>query len=258
MTTYQGGKKRIGKRIYQVIKLIENDLYPGEKLDYFEPFIGMGGVMRHFGKENDNDRKLYACDYNKDLILLWKELQKGWKPQKKCSKEKYEKLKNSKEHSAERAFIGIVASWGGIFFQNYRLDYKKDKDFLGEGYRGLMDIKPDMENVKFFNASSYDEFEPKNFLIYCDPPYKDNNLNSKYFKNFDHDKFWNVMRKWSKNNLVIISESTAPKDFKKIWCTTSTSTNISGTIKYKDCLYIHEKYLKKIENKILKEIKNIL
>jgi len=128
MTTYQGGKKRIGKRIYQVIDMIEENLYQDVKLPYFEPFIGMGGVMRHFGKEND--RELYACDYNKDLILLWKALQKGWKPPKKCSKETYEKLKNSKVNSAERAFIGIVASWGGIFFQNYRLDYNKEKDFL--------------------------------------------------------------------------------------------------------------------------------
>lgn len=35
--------------------------------------------------------------------------------------------------------------------------------------------------------------------------------------NFDHDKFWNIMRKWSKNNVVIISEFRAPKDFKCIW-----------------------------------------
>ena len=25
------------------------------------------------------------------------------------------------------------------------------------------------------------------------------------------------MRKWSKHNLVVISEETSPKDFKKIW-----------------------------------------
>jgi len=255
MTTYQGGKKRIGKKIYQVISLIEKEIYPNEKLPYFEPFIGMGGVMRHFG--HDNDRDLYACDYNKDLILMWKSLQNGWKPPKECSKEKYEKLKKSKKHSAERAFIGIVASWGGIFFQNYRLDYNKDKDFMGEGYRGLMDIKPDIKNVKFLSAKSYDEFEPKNLLIYCDPPYKGNNLNSKYFTEFSHDKFWEVMREWSKNNLVVISESTAPNDFKKIWCTTSRSTNTSKTIKYPDCLYIHEKYFKLLSKKLLKTIKNV-
>ena len=255
MTTYQGGKKRIGKQIYQVINLIEEEIYTNTKLPYFEPFIGMGGVLRHFGR--DNDRDLYACDYNKDLILMWKSLQNGWKPPKECSKETYEKLKKSKKHSAERSFIGIVASWGGIFFQNYRLDYNKDKDFMGEGYRGLMDIKPDMENVKFLSARSYDEFKPKNLLIYCDPPYKGNNLNSKYFTEFSHDKFWNIMRKWSKNNLVVISESTAPNDFKKIWCTTSRSTNISKTIRYQDCLYIHEKYFKLLSKKLLKTIKNV-
>ena len=27
MTTYQGGKQRIGKKIYEVIKLIEQDIY---------------------------------------------------------------------------------------------------------------------------------------------------------------------------------------------------------------------------------------
>ena len=64
MTTYQGGKKRLGKRISYVIKLVENDLY-NERLDYFEPFVGMSGVIRHFSDEN---RKLYANDINKDII----------------------------------------------------------------------------------------------------------------------------------------------------------------------------------------------
>jgi len=79
-----------------------------------------------------------------------------------------------------------------------------------------MNILPDIKNVKFENAS-YDEYDLENFLIYCDPPYKNNNLTSKYFDNFDHKNFWNVMRKWSKKNIVLISESNAPKDFKKIW-----------------------------------------
>jgi len=34
---------------------------------------------------------------------------------------------------------------------------------------------------------------------------------------FNHNKFWNIIRKWSKNNIVIVSEYTAPKDFKCIW-----------------------------------------
>jgi site-specific DNA-adenine methylase len=258
MTTYQGGKKRIGKRIHQVIDIIEENLYPDDdKLPYFEPFIGMGGVMRHFGKEND--RKLYACDYNKDIVLMWQSLQKDWKPPKKCTKSKYEKLKNSKIHSAERAFIGTVASWGGIFFHAYRLDYNKDKDFVGEGYRGLMDIKPDMKNVKFLDSRSYDTFKPKGFLIYCDPPYDGNALGNKnsLFQQFDHEKFWDTMRKWSKNNLVIISESTAPKDFKKIWSANSTVKIQNGVKNYQDNLYVYKDAYDKIDKKILKEIKEI-
>lgn len=242
MTCYQGGKKRIGKKIFEIITLLEKDILGDEKLDYFEPFIGMGSVMKYFGKENK--RKLFACDANEDLILLWKAIQKGWKPPLKCSKTKYEQLKNSKKHSAERAFIGIVASWGGMFFRNYRLDYNKEKDFLGEGYRGLMNIKPYMKNVKFYKASSYDTWEPSGMLIYCDPPYIGNNLGSDFFIKFNHDKFWNTMRKWSKKNIVVISESSAPKDFKKIWSTNSITSNSGKTKRYEDCLFIHKSIIK--------------
>ena len=35
MTTYQGGKKRIGKRIHQVIDIIEENLYPDDKLSIY-------------------------------------------------------------------------------------------------------------------------------------------------------------------------------------------------------------------------------
>lgn len=48
---------------------------------------------------------------------MWKKLLKGWKPPLKCSKNKYNRLKKSKKHSAERAFIGTVASWEVIFFK---------------------------------------------------------------------------------------------------------------------------------------------
>ena len=52
-------------------------------------------------------------------------------------------------------------------------------------------------------------------LIYCDPPYKDTEGYST--GGFDHDKFWDTMREWSKDNCVFISEESAPKDFKVVW-----------------------------------------
>jgi site-specific DNA-adenine methylase len=116
MTTYQGGKQRIGKKIHDIIQLVENNL-SSKKLSYFEPFVGMAGVLKHFGE--DDDRELYASDINIDLIMMWKALQKGWKPPKSCTRKKYETLKKSKKHSPERSFIGSVASWGGIFFHDF-------------------------------------------------------------------------------------------------------------------------------------------
>jgi|688.fasta_scaffold315640_2 site-specific DNA-adenine methylase len=249
MTSYQGGKKRIGKRIYAVIRSLEQQLVGDDKLPYFEPFVGMGGVLRHFARESD--RKVTACDANIDLILMWKALQKGWKPPTKCTREQYERLKESHEHSPERAFLGIVASYGSIFFNGYRLQY--DKKFLDEGYRGLMDIRPDILNVRFLNARSYDKHQPIGKLIYCDPPYLNNRLCSQYFQDFDHNHFWDIMREWSRHNIVVISESIAPKDFKKIWCIESyvSTARQEKTKRYMDCLFIHYTWFNLIDHSLL-------
>ena len=122
-----------------------------------------------------------------------------------------------------------------------------------------MDIKPDIVNVTFFDSRSYDTFTTKGLLIYCDPPYFGNKLgnSSSFFQIFDHKHFWNVMRYWSKNNLVIVSESTAPKDFKKIWSSNSTASNTSGTKIYKDNLYIYQDLHRQINKKIINKIKEI-
>ena len=92
--SYQGGKQKLGKKIHDVISLIETDVLQDEnkKLDYFEPFVGFCGVIKHF---NDS-RKCTANDINEDIIKMWKSLQNGWKPPTHCNKDEYEKLKKSK------------------------------------------------------------------------------------------------------------------------------------------------------------------
>ena len=241
MTTYQGGKKRLGKRIANVILEIEKTMSDSEALPYFEPFVGMGGVLRHFS--GPNDRPVYACDINPDLIAMWKAVQEGWTPPLECSKDKYDELRKcpSIQGDAERGYLGIVASWSGIFFSSYRLNCT-DKDFLGEGYRGIMDIKPHIMSVNFLDSRPYYDFEPKGMLIYCDPPYQGNKFNTKFFSDFDHDKFWELMRQWSKDNIVVISEHTAPDDFKKIWTFKSTFTNNHISKKYTDSLFMYRRY----------------
>ena len=212
MTSYNGGKKRIGKKIYTEILKYDNKDCP---MDYFEPFCGMCGVMVHFAK--DNNRNISACDINKDLILMWQALQEGWIPPEDCTREEYDKLKNSKESSPIRGFLGIVCSFSAMFFRGGFRTKSKKYDFVKGGKKGVTDAINILKSVNFMNSASYDTHNPIGKLIYCDPPYKDNKIANDNFDNFDHDKFWNIMREWSKNNIVIISEKVAPEDFVCIW-----------------------------------------
>ena len=246
MTSYQGGKKQLGKRIYNVILDVERSL-GYDNLPYFEPFCGMCGVLIHFCKE-DTDRDVQACDLNKDIILMWKKAQKNWIPPTHCDLGAYNRLKNSKTPSANRGFIGTVCSFSGIFFKGGFRPKSKNYDFCKSGSKAICEYTKYMKDVKFFSSKSYDKFNPKGMLIYCDPPYAGNNINTEYFQNFDHEKFWNVMRKWSKHNIVVISEKTAPKDFKCIWkggykvSFLNSGDSKNHKKEYKECLFVHRSY----------------
>lgn len=70
------------------------------------------------------------------------------------------------------------------------------------------------------------------------------------------------MRKWSKKNLVIISESNAPDDFKRIWSSVSTiviSRRRSNPLskKYNENLYVYKPIYDKLNKQILNKIKTL-
>ena len=82
-----------------------------------------------------------------------------------------------------------------------------------------------MERVNFLDNRSYIDHDPRGILIYCDPPY----TNSKFDKRmsnlfgFDTLQFWETMRLWSRDNTVIVSERSAPGDFKSIFSITRSN-----------------------------------
>ena len=213
----------LGKRIHDVIDMVEEFFTGDEKLDYLEPFVGFCGVMKHFGKEGD--RKLTGCDANKNVISMWKALQRGWKPPTKCDKNTYELLKQSTKVSPEKGFIGVACSYSGIYFVGYRgtQTYNKSR---GRGAkvvesaemtaRSVVKMTSDLKKVRF-SVCDYQKLRPKDKLIYCDPPYATNKYQQSKFFDFDSEKFWQIMREWSRDNIVIISEYKAPADFKCIW-----------------------------------------
>ena len=205
---YMGGKTRLGKEISSVLK----QYAPSDKVKgYLEPFCGSLGVAIHMV----DDYHCTVSDIHKDLIMLWKEIKSGkFRYPPSISKEKWLKYKVSNP-SAMRGFIGFSCSYGGNWYNGYAPDYSSDRNPLNEGIKSLRKKEKYIKKINKIQCKSYDKWEPEGLLIYCDPPYKDTSSYS--IGNFDCNKFWNIMRKWSKNNVVIISEFKAPKDFKCIW-----------------------------------------
>lgn len=243
MCQYSGSKKRIAKKIHDAIIKFEQLMYGDKKLPYFEPFCGMLAVCKEF---NDG-RPRTVCDLNADVIKMWQAfLYKNWRPKPTITEAYYNKLRYSNVPSAERGFYGSSCGFNGSYFSTFSGRYVDIKVCIRHGYQNMLKYKPLLDNVDVLDAQSYDTFMPKNMLVYCDPPYK-RTLNihpSKNLNTFDIDKFWNIMRKWSKYNLVFISEEIAPKDFISIWKKQHTRTCNGDILKCSEHLFIHKSYFK--------------
>ena len=60
-------------------------------------------------------------------------------------------------------------------------------------------------------------------------------------KDFDYKVFWNIMRKWSKKHIVLISEMDAPHDFKCIMeKSVSRSINPTNKTRAMEKLFIYK------------------
>lgn len=206
-----------------------------------------------------------ASDINPYLIALLKRVQNKEELYDEVPKELYDKVRasyNNKDNSFENweyGNIGFLASYNGRFFdsgyaksgyeklknggQRYRDYYRESKDNI---------LSQNLEDIIFIN-DDYRNLKTTNSVIYCDPPYE----NQKQYANslhFDYDEFWDCMRKWSENNIVLISKLNAPKDFECIW-EKSVSRSIKSADKSRDTekLFIY----KTRQNPILLQNKNI-
>jgi DNA adenine methylase len=223
---YLGGKQRLGKHLAPVLKELWNYVLNASEtpLDgYMEPFCGSLGVFRNM--TNLTTDKFIANDYHPDLIQMWNEVKnETFVYPESVSEEEYLEAKKLTSPNAVKAFIGFGMSFGGRFFGAYAHKYMNDKkeDFCKEMMHSLKRATPLIKNVEFTNKS-YLDLNPVNMFIYCDPPYKYSKFPIKYRRDvkkydvFDNDLFWKTVRKWSENNLVVVSEMDAPEDFVEIW-----------------------------------------
>ena len=180
-----------------------------ENVDYYlEPFCGSCAVI-----EKISGIRRFASDKNEYLIELYKSLQNGWIPPKTVSEEEYRQVKENKEENKSlTAFVGIGCSFSGKWFGGYARN-KRLRNYAMDAHNTLLKQLPLIIDIDF-SYRDYLEYNPKNALIYCDPPYANSTKYGLFNGKFDHESFWKTMEKWSENNVVFISEYVAPEEFK--------------------------------------------
>jgi len=216
---YCGGKSRFCKEISKILLT----LYTNNKLDgYIEPFCGGLSVLKQICPLIKNCE---AYDINQDLIMLYKQIQKKkFKVPNFIKKDIYYEFKNSKKHSALRGYIGIVYSYAGGWYNTYYPVSTNGQDYISCSNKEINELMTSnlLKNVNFKHKDykNIDISAINNKLIYCDPPYKSTlqrYTGHSQLNQFDHDNFWSFVRKLSKKNIVVVSETIAPDDFQCIW-----------------------------------------
>uniref|UniRef100_A0A6C0F959 site-specific DNA-methyltransferase (adenine-specific) n=1 Tax=viral metagenome TaxID=1070528 RepID=A0A6C0F959_9ZZZZ len=203
---YVGGKAKGSEHI---IEILNNKKY--DNLPYLEPFVGYGHILRRV----KNKKSYTASDGNPLVVSLLQGIQDKKKKYPNISREDYYKLKKKlADNSFKRAIAAFCYSyngkeWGGYTTisscerrENYPLERKNYYNQLRQN---------DVFMQTKITHNDYKKLNPKGCLIYCDPPYA---KTTGYSPHFNHHEFWDIMRKWSINNHVFISEYNAPKDFK--------------------------------------------
>jgi DNA adenine methylase len=217
--TYYGGKTWYAKDIAAVI---EREC-EGRRVDrYIEPFCGWCAVAAQLRANGRlRPREFVASDYNKSVVLLWQGLTRGtWAvPARVLSRAEWQRLRAGPA-SALKAFAGIVYSFNGRYFSSYRPPMRADS-------RRLHDRAALLKGVRFacrkFDCEDY--LAARGCAFYLDPPYKSRVM--EYVQDgagdgagvakpppFDHAHFWDVARKLAKHNVVVVSEYSAPRDWR--------------------------------------------
>lgn len=230
---YMGSKSRVAKHIVPIIQKYIDD--SGAKM-YFEPMIGGANVIDKIKCESR-----IGSDINPYLIALLRWVRDGGQLPEDVDKPFYDEMRNeyyqiesgnvqcSLNEKLDMWVIGAVgflASYNGRFFdggyakpgyektkmgQRYRNYYQEAKANLLSQVGGLKDVVLLCNDYKTVPLNIL-----SNTVIYVDPPYN-KTKQYLYSKDFDYNEFWKIMREWSKNNIVLISELDAPDDFECIW-----------------------------------------
>lgn len=215
---YMGSKAKIAS---DILPFIHSYMLINNIDTYIEPFVGGANMI---DKVQATHR--YGYDKNRYLIALFKHLQEGGELPQDVSREQYndcrEHYKADDKYYPDwyLAAVGFLAGFNGRFYDgcyaNPGWEGDKYRDYYQEAKRNIISQMDALRDVHF-DSQDYKKLNVNGALIYCDPPYAGTKGYLTITKEFNHKEFWDIVREWSKTNIVLISEENAPEDFDVLW-----------------------------------------
>ena len=207
---YVGSKNRLSKELAPIIQSYITDNIAG----YLEPFVGGANMIDKITCDNR-----IGTDNHNYLIATLQKLSEDWIPPKNVTENMYKDIQSNKDKYPDYlvGYVGFQLSYGGKWFGGYRRDKVGKRNYSLEAYNNTVKQIPNLKNIQFkeydFRNLPLDKF--KNYVIYCDIPYKDT---TKYSTGgFPYEEFYEWIKKASENNIVLISEYNMPEEFTCIW-----------------------------------------
>ena len=238
---YMGSKAKIAG---DILPFIHSYILINNITTYIEPFMGGCNMIDKVQCANR-----LAYDKNRYLVALFKHLQNGGELPEDVSREQYADCRA--HYKADDGYypdwylaaVGFLASFNGRFFDGgyagKGVEGDKVRDYYQESKQNILQQIRSLQDVKF-DIADYKTLKPKGCLIYADPPYAGTKGYLTITKEFNHKEFWDLMREWSKDNIVLISEESAPDDFDILWEQEVTRTiQAQNKSKATEKLFIH-------------------
>lgn len=197
-----GSKNRIAKHILPIMLKYANER--NFKI-WVEPFVGGANMI----DKVPNDFQRIGFDLNPHTIQALIDIRDcpNELPEE-VSEEKYKNVKGNDEPCKIDSWVRFVCSFGGKFDNGYAKN-NDGRNYAKVGKSNALKQSLLLQNV-IFNHGDYSALYGSNAVVYCDPPY----ANTTGYKTgaFDHGTFWKWCKETAKNNLVFVSEYTAPND----------------------------------------------
>lgn len=237
---FMGSKARYADSIVPILQKTIDD---NNITKYIECFVGGANVIDKIRCE-----ERYGFDNSDTLIALLQQAQEDFsKIPEDGTREMWDEGKayikdGIQPTTLSLADIGAIQYFGSYNNGGFPRGYAKPtstRNYYKEAYRNMKAQAPNLQGIVFKCQNYWELTGAVNCLIYLDPPYQ----NTKQYNyasqpSMDYTRFWNWVRKISKNNYVYISEQSAPEDFEVIWEQNVTrTTNLTNDFKATEKLF---------------------